>query len=270
MPSPDAAREPVLMTVQGHVATLTVNRPEVYNAMDSHAHLALSQALDRAQQDDNIRVVVLTGAGQKAFSAGRDLKEVAAEREMSDAEKQVLADRWAKVRRLTDRHDFFKPIIARVNGLALGGGFELALACDLIIAADHVQFGLPEPKRGLIATAGGVHRLPRQLPLKAAMGMLLTGRLMGAQQALQLGLVNEVVAAENLDAAVASWVEDILACAPLSVQASKQSAMLGLAMPLQQAMAAEYPLETRRLNSQDSKEGPRAFAEKRQPVWQGR
>lgn len=270
MPSPEVAHEPVVLTVQGHVATLTVNRPEVRNAMDSHAHLALSEALDRIQRDDDVRVAVLTGAGPRAFSAGRDLKEVAAEREMSEQDRRALADRWAKVRRLTDRHDFFKPLIARVNGLALGGGFELALACDLIVAADHAQFGLPEPRRGLIATAGGVHRLPRQLPLKAAMGLLLTGRSINAQQAFQLGLVNEVVPAENLDVAVAAWVDDILACAPLSVQATKQSAMLGLAMSLPQAMAADYPLETRRRASLDSQEGPRAFAAKRPPVWQGK
>jgi len=267
---PDRAEPPVLMTVAGHVATLTINRPLVRNAMDSHAHLALSQALDAIQADDGIRVVVLTGAGDQAFSAGRDLKEVAAQPEMDEAGRQALEARWAQVRRLTDRHDFFKPVIARVNGLALGGGFELALACDLIVAAEQASFALPEPRRGLIATAGGVHRLPRQLPLKAAMGMLLTGRSMTAGQAWQMGLVNEVVPLAGLDDAVAAWAQDILACAPLSVQATKQAAMLGLGQPLAQAQAASYPLEEKRQASLDSKEGPRAFAAKRTPVWLGR
>jgi enoyl-CoA hydratase/carnithine racemase len=154
--------------------------------------------------------------------------------------------------------------------MALGGGFELALACDLIVAADHAQFALPEPRRGLIAMAGGVHRLPRQLPLKTAMGMLLTGRPLLADEALRHGLVNQVVPLAALDAAVAAWVADILACAPLSVQATKQCALDGLGRPLADALRAIYPLEERRRASADSAEGPRAFAARRVPVWQGR
>jgi enoyl-CoA hydratase/carnithine racemase len=261
---------PVLLTLDGHVATLTINRPEAMNAMDSHAHLALSRLLDEVARNDEVRVVVLTGAGERAFSAGRDLKEVAAEADMGADQRAALAARWAEARRLTDRHDFHKPLIARVNGLALGGGFELALACDLIVAADHASFALPEPRRGLIATAGGVHRLPRQLPLKTAMGMLLTGRAMPAAEALRHGLVNEVVPAAQLDAAVAAWVADVLACAPLSVQATKQCAMEGLGRPLADALRAAYPMEERRRASEDSVEGPRAFAAKRAPVWKGR
>jgi enoyl-CoA hydratase/carnithine racemase len=262
--------EPILYEVDGHVARLTVNRPQAMNAMDSHAHLALSQALDRVQNDDHIRVLVLTGSGERAFSAGRDLKEVAAEQDMSSQELEVLRQRWLMVRRLTDRHDFFKPIIARVNGLAFGGGFELALACDVIVAADHASFALPEPKRGLIATAGGVHRLPRQLPLKVAMGMLLTGRPLAAARACELGLVNQVVPFAELDAAVASWTADMLECAPLALQASKQCALLGLGRQIAEAMAAGYPLEEKRKTSADSKEGPKAFAARRKPVWMGR
>jgi enoyl-CoA hydratase/carnithine racemase len=261
---------PVLLTLDGHVATLTINRPEALNAMDSHAHLALSRLLDEVARNDEVRVVVLTGVGERAFSAGRDLKEVAAEADMGADQRAALAARWSEVRRLTDRHDFHKPLIARVNGLALGGGFELALACDLIVAADHASFALPEPRRGLIATAGGVHRLPRQLPLKTAMGMLLTGRTMPAAEALRHGLVNEVVPAAQLDAAVGAWVADVLACAPLSVQATKQCAMEGLGRPLADALRAAYPLEERRRASADSVEGPRAFAAKRAPVWKGR
>ncbi|MES2258234.1 MAG: enoyl-CoA hydratase-related protein [Pseudomonadota bacterium] len=261
---------PILFEIDGHVATLTINRPQAMNAMDSHAHLALSQALDRIEEDDAIRVVVLTGFGDKAFSAGRDLKEVAASSLMPDDERQALAERWSKVRRLTDRHGFAKPVIARVNGMALGGGFELALACDIIVAAEHAAFALPEPRRGLIATAGGVHRLPRQLPLKTAMGMMLTGHQITAAHARQYGLVNEVAPLADLDAVTERWVQAILACAPLAVQATKQCALQGLGMPLEQAMSGRYPLEQRRLESEDSAEGPRAFAEHRAPVWRGR
>jgi enoyl-CoA hydratase/carnithine racemase len=261
--------EPVIYELKGHVARLTINRPGAMNAMDSHAHLALSRALDAIEEDEQVRVVILTGAGERAFSAGRDLKEVAAEAEMSSEEKQALAARWSQVRRLTDRHDFFKPIIAAVNGLALGGGFELALACDIIVAADHASFALPEPKRGLIATAGGVHRLPRQIPLKVAMGMLLTGQAIDADRALELGLVNQVVPGAELEAAAAAWAGQILECAPLSVQATKQSAMAGLGYALPDAIGRSYALEERRKRSGDSVEGPRAFAAKRKPVWTG-
>lgn len=259
----------ILVEKRQHVATLTIDRPDVLNAMDSHAHLALSEALDDTEADPQIRVVVLTGAGERAFSAGRDLRELAAEKTMTASEQAELKARWSRVRRLTDRHDFFKPIVARVNGIALGGGFELALACDLIVASDNASFALPEPKRGLIAMAGGVHRLPRQLPLKLAMGMLLTGDAMSARTAAQWGLVNECVPLADLDDAVARWVERLLACAPLSLQATKQCAMQGLDRPLSEALAARYSIETERQASHDSVEGPRAFVEKRAPRWTG-
>ncbi len=260
---------PVRLDRDGPVAWITIDRPGALNAMDSHAHLALSDILDRVEADDALRVVVLTGAGDRAFSVGRDLTELAREPAMDPAERAALQGRWRRIRRLTDRHGFAKPIVARVNGYALGGGFELALACDIVVAADHATFALPEPKRGLIAFAGGVHRLPRQIPLKIAMGHLLTGRPMTAARAAQLGLVNEVVPSAALDAAVAGWVADLLACAPLSVQATKQCVLEGLGRPLADAMNAAYPLEERRKASSDACEGPRAFAEKRKPAWTG-
>ncbi|HEX7784432.1 MAG TPA: enoyl-CoA hydratase-related protein [Sphingobium sp.] len=258
---------PILLTRDGEIATLTINRPERMNAMDSHAHLALSDALDALALDRSVRVIILTGAGQRAFSAGRDLKEVASD--CSEEERQAIDARWAKTTRLTDRFDYPKPIIAKVKGMALGGGFELALACDIIIASDDALFGLPEARRGLIPFAGGVHRLPRQLPLKTAMGYLLTGRTMSAERAFALGLVNEVAPAASLDAAVMAWAQDILACAPLSISAIKQSVAQGLGLPLRDAMQASYPAEDIRRSSQDSIEGPLAFAEKRPPRWTG-
>ena len=254
---------PLLLDIADGVARLTINRPERLNAMDSHAHLALSEALDVCAEDPAVRVLVLTGAGTRAFSVGRDLRELA-----GGTDPEVEA-RWSRITRLTDRHDYPKPIIARVAGMALGGGFEIALACDIIIASDDASFALPEPKRGLIPFAGGVHRLPRQIPLKIAMGHLLTGRPMDVARAYALGLVNEVVSPDKLDDAVDSWLRDILACAPLSIRAIKQCVADGSGLPLADAMARYYSAEEMRKTSHDSREGPRAFAEKRAPVWTG-
>lgn len=260
------ADAPVLVVIDAAVATLTINRPERLNAMDSHAHLALSDALDRLATDNAVRVIVLTGTGERAFSAGRDLKEMA---ETDMATRAETDERWKRITRLTDRLDYPKPIIAKVRGMALGGGFELALACDIIVACDDASFALPEPRRGLIPFAGGVHRLPRQIPLKAAMGYLLTGRSMTAERAYALGLVNEVVAPSALDEAVAAWCADIVAGAPLSIRSIKQSVALGGDRPLGKAMGATYEAEVRRLASRDTREGPLAFAQKRAPRWTG-
>ena len=261
--------DPVLLGLDNGIATLTINRPERLNAMNSLAHLALSDLLDQLAEDRSVRVIVLTGAGERAFSVGRDLRELAETETLSAESQREIAARWQRITRLTDRFDYPKPLIARVRGLALGGGFELALACDLIVASDDASFALPEPKRGLIPFAGGVHRLPRQLPLKAAMGFLLTGRSMTAASAFALGLVNEVVPADRLDEAVAGWAADIVACAPLSIRAIKQCVAEGFGVPLAEAMQKVYPAEERRQASADSIEGPRAFAEKRPPRWTG-
>jgi enoyl-CoA hydratase/carnithine racemase len=161
-------------------------------------------------------------------------------------------------------------MIAAVNGFALGGGFEMALSCDIIVAADHARLGLPEPRVGLAAMAGGVHRLPRQIPMKIAMGYMLTGRHMTAQEALRLGIVNEVVPLKDLMTTAERWANEILECAPLSVRATKQAAMMGLGLPLDQALAGSYPALAQMMHSEDVKEGPKAFAEKRKPNWKGK
>jgi len=257
------------ISVTDRVARITINRPEVRNALNPLAYYELSQACDRIEADDDIWLAVLTGAGDRAFSAGRDLKQMAEINAAGEDEKRQEAELWQKITRLTDRHYFPKPIIARLNGSAYGGGLELALACDIIVAADHARIGLPEPRRGLIPFAGGVHRLPRQMPLKKAMGYLLTGRDMSATEACELGLINEVVSADQLDDTVEAWVADILKCAPLAIRAIKQCVMEGLDYSLAEAMSREYRWETRRQESEDSKEGPRAFAEKRAPRWTG-
>ena len=254
---------------KGHVAYVTITRPEVFNALHAPANLELNGVWDDFAADDELWVAVLTGQGDRAFSAGNDLKYTAMVGRLPENERPATAWAAGGFGGLTSRYDLFKPIIARVNGYALGGGLELALACDIIVAADHAEIGLPEPRRGLIAGAMGVHRLPRQIPLKAAMGFMLTGRHIPAKRAYELGLVSEVAPLAELDAVVDSYVQDILRCAPLSVRATKEATMQGLETSLQQAGQGKYEWELRRRKSVDSVEGPRAFAEKRAPNWTG-
>jgi dehydration protein DpgD len=267
MSSPDGAR--VRYEKKDQVAYVTLNRPEVLNAMDLRMHEDLALAWDDIEADDDVQVAVVTGAGERAFSVGQDLYERAGLGKQ-DVSPTTFGSRgqpgWP---RLTERFSFSKPVVARVNGYALGGGFELALACDIIIASHQAVFALPEARLGLVPGAGGVFRLPRQIPFKVAMGYLLTGRQISAAQALQLGLVNEVVAPECLDRCVAAWVSDLLKSAPLSVRAIKEAALQSLDMPLEHAFTAKFSWEQRRMHSHDAIEGPQAFSEKRKPRWRG-
>ena len=256
--------------VKDHVARVTLNRPEAMNSLNPEIRWELSKRWDTIEADPDIWVAVVTGTGDRAFCAGADLKHRSREREATPELRQRWQSMNAETTSLTERWHFPKPVIAAVNGFALGGGLELAMACDIIIAADHAELGLPEPRRGLIAGAAGVHRLPRQVGLKVAMGYLLTGRHMSAQRAYELGLVNDVVPLAELHAKVDTYVEDILKCAPLSVRATKEATMRGLDMPLAQAFYTPYHWERQRARSQDAIEGPQAFAEKRQPNWKGK
>ncbi|HLH76587.1 MAG TPA: enoyl-CoA hydratase-related protein [Candidatus Binataceae bacterium] len=246
-----------------HLALITLNRPEVMNALHPPCHLEMNRVWDDFVADRELWVAILTGAGERAFSAGNDLKYTA---QHGFAQRPAHRGGFAG---LTARFDIAKPIIAAVNGFALGGGFEIVLACDLVIAAEHARFGLPEPRVGLAALAGGIHRLPRQIPLKLAMGMMLTGRQISAAEAARLGLVNEVVPLNQLQAAAERWAAEIMECAPLSIQATKEAALAGLQLPLSEAVANRFPAIERLRASQDFVEGPRAFAEKRKPNWRG-
>ncbi len=255
---------------RGRIAIITMNRPEVMNALHAEANVELGEVWDDFEQDPDLWVAILTGAGDRAFSAGNDLKATAAQ-DGANGSNGASAPRspsggWGG---LTSRFGLWKPTIAAVNGWAMGGGCELALACDIVVAASHARFGLPEPRVGLMAAAGGVHRLPRQIPLKHAMGMMLTGRSIDATEAARLGIVNEVVPPDELLEAALRWAEEILQCAPLAVRASKEAALTGLDLPLETAMRRSYTNFERQMRSADRIEGPRAFSEKRQPNWTG-
>ena len=248
------------------IAYVTLNRPERMNALHVHAHNELTEIFDDFASDPEVWIAIITGAGDRAFSAGNDLVYQSERAAAGDSLEPLPPAGFAGI---TSRFDCYKPIIAAVNGYALGGGFETALACDIIIAADHAKFGLPEPRVGLMAGGGGIHRLPRQIPLKLAIGMLVTGRQITAQEAASAGVVNEVVPLADLMTTAEKWAAEILLCAPMSVRASKEGAMKSLRLPLDVAMA-DTALITTAMSAEDTIEGPKAFAEKRTPVWTGR
>ncbi|MEM6105714.1 enoyl-CoA hydratase-related protein [Mycobacterium sp. 050272] len=246
---------------------ITINRPEARNAINAAVSIGVGDALEEAQHDPEVRAVVLTGAGDKSFCAGADLKAIARRENLYHPDH---AD-WGFAGYV--QHFIDKPTIAAVNGTALGGGTELALASDLVVAHQVAKFGLPEVKRGLIAAAGGVFRIVDQLPRKVAMELLLTGEPMTASDAWEWGLVNQVVKEGSvLDAALAMAAR-ITVNAPLSVQASKRIA-LGVddGVITGDEVGWERTVNEMRtlIRSEDAKEGPLAFAEKREPVWKAR
>jgi crotonobetainyl-CoA hydratase len=249
----------------GPITTVTLNRPEVMNALHSDAHFELDEIFNDFAGDQSQWVAIVTGAGERAFSAGNDLKVQA-----SGGRRGSPASGFAGI---TSRFDLAKPVIAAVNGVAMGGGFEIALACDLIIASENAVFALPEPRVGLAALAGGLHRLPREIGLKRAMGMILTARRVSAKEGLELGFVNEVVAPGELMAAARRWAGLIAECSPMSIRASKEAVMKGLDEPSVDAALKgqnRYPAVAALYTSEDFIEGPKAFAERRPPQWKGR
>jgi crotonobetainyl-CoA hydratase len=263
----DTVQPAVLVDRSGNVMVITINRPDARNAINSAVSIGVGDALEQAQHDPDVRAVVITGAGDKSFCAGADLKAIARRENIYHPDH----GEWGFAGYV--RHFIDKPTIAAVNGTALGGGTELALASDLVVADERAKFGLPEVKRGLIAGAGGVFRIAQQLPRKVGLELLLTGEPLTASDAREWGLINQVVKAGSvLDAALALAAR-ITVNAPLSVQASKRIAygaddgVITDDEPFWGRISREYgPL----LRSEDAKEGPRAFTEKREPVWQGR
>jgi crotonobetainyl-CoA hydratase len=226
--------------------------------------------LNDYEHDPGLRVAILTGAGDRAFCAGDDMKATHGQKELLTG-FGFLANRHPRgMGGLTQRFEMTKPVIAAMNGAALGGGFELALACDLIVAAEHAEMGFPEPRLGRMPMDGGIHRMIRFIPVKIAMDLLLTGRRIKAAEASRLGLVNDVVPIADLMAAARRRAAEILACAPLSVQAIKEMAMAGMDLELRDAMALVPPATARALACEDQNEGVAAFLEKRAPQWKGR
>ncbi len=246
----------------GHLLIVTINRPEVLNALHPAANRELAGVFDDFQADPDLWVAIVTGAG-RAFSAGNDLKYQAMGGDMSGQPKSGFAG-------LTSRYDLYKPVIAAVNGVAMGGGFEIALACDFIVAAESAVFALPEPRVGLAALAGGLHRLPRAIGVKRAMSMILTGRRVDAAEGKELGFVADVVADDQLIGEAKRWAGMVLECSPMSIRASKQAVYEGLEQAgIQGAMAQRYQAIHDMFTSEDFVEGPLAFAEKRPPKWTG-
>lgn len=250
----------------GHVARVTIDRPEVLNAVDPATNARLNEIWNEIEADRGVRAVVLTGAGDRAFCVGADMS--------AGAIAKTGLEYWADLDPngfggISLRTTLDVPVIARVNGYALGGGMEMVLGCDIVVAADTARFGLTEPRVGRIPLDGGVFQLVRRVPHTQAMGLLLTGRKAPAAELHRIGLVNEVTPAAGLDAAVDRWLADILACAPTSLRAIKQMVQRGAHLPPGEAHAMRTPALLAALDSEDAKEGVLAFQEKRAPVWPG-
>lgn len=253
----------VLYNKEGHVAYITLNRPEAMNALDPESWTELRESFYSAKADSEVRVVVLTGAGEKAFCTGSDMKKT-----MPPATS--FASTYFDEEHMLAPMEMWKPIICAINGYCIGGGLEMALACDIRIASSTASLGLSEVKVGSLPGLGGTQRLIRSIPRAVAMKMMLTGERIDAQEAYRLGLISDVVPPEKLMETAKAIAEKIAANAPLSVKAAKQAILIGSDLPLKQGSNFEYLLWAILRDSEDRIEGRKAFAEKRPPVYKGR
>lgn len=259
------AYDHVTVERDGKILIVTINRPDRMNALHPPANAELDAIFNDFAADPDLWVAIITGAGPRAFSAGNDLRW--------QAEGNAITVPPSGFGGLTSRWDLDKPVIAAVNGVAMGGGFEVALAADIIIASETASFALPEPKVGLAALAGGLHRLPRAIGLARAMAMILTARTVSAAEGRELGFVADVVAADELLPRARALAAAMCELSPLSLRASKQAVLKGLEEPSLRAAyegQGKYPAVQALFRSEDLREGPLAFAQKRKPEWKGR
>jgi enoyl-CoA hydratase len=260
------------VATEGGITTITINRPERRNALDMEHFGLLAKAWVNFRDDPSQRVAIITGTGN-SFCVGADLKSFVPTvteniEALSKGESDIPAD--AGLIAVLREFDLFKPVIAAVNGICVAGGMEMLLGTDIRLASTDASFGIFEPKRGLFPGGGTTVRLPRQIPFPWAMEVLLTGEAVGADRAYEMGLVNKVVAPDELAKQARVWAERILDQAPLAIQAVKRSVLQGLRLPLKEAFDLELQLAAEVFMSEDAREGPKAFAEKRKPVWKGR
>jgi len=267
-----AGYENILYEQRGRTTIITINRPDRMNAINAQTSAELQHAWHTFRDDPDAWVAILTGAGDRAFSAGNDLVATA---RSGRSDGEVLTEAQRAMLRApfggnTRGLELWKPTIAAINGYCLAGGLEMALACDIRIAAEHAQFGLPEVTWAIIPGAGGTQRLPRVIPLAAAMDMILTAERIDAQAALRWGLISRLVAASDLMPTALRIAETICTRGPLAVRAAKESILRGLNVSIEQGLAMESMFSRQVYVSDDAKEGPRAFAEKRTPDFKGR
>jgi E-phenylitaconyl-CoA hydratase len=261
----------ILYEKKGRIGLITINRPEAMNAIDPETTEELSKAWLDFREDPDLWVGILTGAGDKAFSAGADLKKlIPFLAKLSPIARREREEKFPGLGGITRGLNIWKPIIAAINGFCLAGGLEMALACDLRVAADHATFGLLEVSRGIIPGAGGTQRLPRMIPMAKAMEMILLAQRIDAQEALRLGLVNRVVPLPEVLPTAMKMAEAILQNGPLAVRAAKEAVLRGLSMTLEEGLRLECVLQSYLLTTEDAVEGPRAFAEKRKPQYTAR
>ena len=264
----DLTTDTVIFDLSDRIATVTLNRPEAMNALDPETIASLADIWVEIRDNPDIWVGIVTGAGDRAFCAGADLKKTIPTRPGAEGVNWPVFQPSAR-QTIDGGMQIWKPMIAAVNGYCLAAGLTLLSACDLRIAAEHAQFGLPEVIRGIVPTLGATQRLTRQLPWSVAMELLLMGEHIDAQRALSVGLVNRVVPADEVMPMARAWAEKLTAGAPLTQRAIKEAAIRGLSLPLDEGIRMEELLSAHIRKTDDFREGPRAFAEKRDPIYKG-